>query len=182
MDVDTAIRTRRSHKLFDGTAVPTAMLADLVELATWAPNHKRTEPWRFSVLTADRVGLLPERIDAALADGTLPAHKATKLRQVVAGLGAAIAVSWVRTPADPERDREDYAAACCAVQNLMLAAHARGIASYWTTSGAFVGAHLRDFWQLAPNEEFVGAVLLGGAAIEMPAVRTRGVADVARWI
>ena len=182
MDVDVAIRTRRSHKLFNGMPVGAAVLTELVELATWAPNHKRTEPWRFSVLTTDRVPALAACIEVALADGTIPAAKSAKLRHIVSGLGAVVAVRWVRTPADPERDREDYAAVCCAVQNLMLAAHARGIASYWTTSGAFIGAHLREFWQAADGEEFAGAVLLGGAAIEMPAVRARSVADVTRWV
>jgi nitroreductase len=50
VELEPAIRTRRSHKRFGGEPVPHEIVAELLELARWAPNHHLTEPWRFRVL------------------------------------------------------------------------------------------------------------------------------------
>src|SRR5258708_19985395 len=50
MDLETAIRTRRTHKAFAPEPVPRETLEELLELARWAPNHHLTNPWRFRVL------------------------------------------------------------------------------------------------------------------------------------
>ena len=50
MDVETAIRTRRTHKAFRPEPVDRAVLDELFELARWAPNHNLTNPWRFRVV------------------------------------------------------------------------------------------------------------------------------------
>ena len=48
------IRARRTSMLVDKTReVPRALIEELCELATWAPNHKRTWPWRFAVVTGE---------------------------------------------------------------------------------------------------------------------------------
>ena len=52
MDVEKAIRTRRTHKAFTPEAMEPAVLDELFELASWAPNHHLTSPWRFRVLGA----------------------------------------------------------------------------------------------------------------------------------
>jgi nitroreductase len=50
VDVDEAIRGRRTHKAYKPEAVPREVLDELFELARWAPNHNLTIPWRFRVL------------------------------------------------------------------------------------------------------------------------------------
>src|SRR5438093_13678471 len=50
MDVETAIRTRRTHKAFRPQPVAREVLDELFDLARWAPNHNLTNPWRFRVL------------------------------------------------------------------------------------------------------------------------------------
>ncbi len=50
MDVDDAIRTRRTHKAYRPEPVDRAVLEELLDLARWAPNHHLTSPWRFRVL------------------------------------------------------------------------------------------------------------------------------------
>ena len=50
MDVETAIRTRRTHKAYRPEPVARETLDELLELARWAPNHHLTNPWRFRVL------------------------------------------------------------------------------------------------------------------------------------
>ncbi len=50
MELEHAIRTRRTHKAFAPAPVDAATLRELFELARWAPNHHLTNPWRFRVL------------------------------------------------------------------------------------------------------------------------------------
>ena len=64
MQLDEAIRTRRTHKAFRSDPVPDAVLDELFELARWAPNHHVTNPWRFHVIgprTRDELMELAER-------------------------------------------------------------------------------------------------------------------------
>ena len=50
MNIDDAIHTRRTNKVYDRRPVPAETLDELFELARWAPNHHLTDPWRFRVL------------------------------------------------------------------------------------------------------------------------------------
>ncbi|MBM4343605.1 MAG: nitroreductase family protein [Deltaproteobacteria bacterium] len=183
----TAIRTRRSHKLFTGEVVPDRLLAEWVELATWAPNHKFTEPWRFTVVPHRALPSLVAAIGRALqAQSDLPAEKSRaqtdKIAAILAGAGGAIAVRQSVHGADPERQREDYAACACAIQNIQLAAWAQGFGSYWTTSDAFIGPALDVFWHKAPGEVLVGVVVLGRAAVENKAVRYKKPEELTIWL
>ena len=48
MDLETAIRTRRTHKAFRPQPVPRETLEELFELARWAPNHHLTARGAFA--------------------------------------------------------------------------------------------------------------------------------------
>ena len=181
MDTRTAILTRRSHKLFTGDALPDAVLRDLLEAAIWAPNHKFTEPWRFTVLPQASFAGLLAAIDASV-DSPKAAEKAAKIKGILAGAGACIAVRQVLTPGDAERELEDYAACSCAIQNIQLAAWSQGWASFWTTSIGWIGGPLRSFWRCEAGERIIGVVVLGRPQVEMPAVRRKSVDDVSAWI
>ncbi len=181
MHVTHAILTRRSHKVFRGTPVPDADLRHVLELAIWAPNHKFTEPWRFTVLPKRSFAELWDAVHAA-ADTDKARSKLHKLKDIVDGAGAAIAVRQVRSPDHPERDHEDYAACAIACQHIQLGAWERGWASYWTTSPGFVGGSLTQFWQTAEDEALVGVIFLGEPVLDMPAVRRNSVDSVAVWL
>ena len=58
MDVEEAIRTRRTHKVYGPEPVPRETLDELFELARWAPNHNLTNPWRFRVLGPEALARL----------------------------------------------------------------------------------------------------------------------------
>ena len=62
MDIDQAIRSRRTHKMYAGGAIDDATLRALVELATWAPNHNFTEPWRFHLVRGERVEAMKQAL------------------------------------------------------------------------------------------------------------------------
>jgi nitroreductase len=120
MDVETAIRTRRTHKAYGSEPVDRATLTELLELGRWAPNHHLTNPWRFRVLGPAALQRLK---DAVGPEGAAKLDRAPTL----------VAVSYVTSPDDPVADEEDLLAAGCAAYAILLGAHARGLAAYWRT-------------------------------------------------
>ncbi len=136
-DMAAAIRARRTINLFEPEPVGTAVLHDAIDVARWAPNHRLTEPWRFYIIgprTAERIAELAGRIDAA-AKGERAGE--ARRQRMLAIPGNFVVTSPVSD--DPLLEREDYAACCCAIENLMLYLWQRGVGVKWTT-----GAVTRD--------------------------------------
>lgn len=183
MDTITAIRTRRTIKLFTGEAIDRPQVESLLELATWAPNHRRSQPWRFHACDQAAVRALGDRLvgDPALAT-VLEPRKAARIRELLAKVGALVLVTWVRNP-DPVVDREDLAATAAAVQNLLLAATAAGLGGFWSTNPGLAHPLVLGRCGIDTEREgFVGAIWLGHPA-ESPAAPARaGLAERLRWV
>jgi len=147
VDVEDAIRTRRTHKAFGQEPVPRETLAELLELARWAPNHHVTEPWRFRVL----------------GDGSRARLKAAAGPEAASKLDRAptLVVSSAVLTGEPERDEEDLHATAVATYIVLLGAHARGLASYWRTPEVLRTPAGRAAVGLGDDERFVGLIHLG---------------------
>jgi nitroreductase len=50
MELMEAIRTRRSVRVYEDTAVPEAHLRLIIEAATWAPSGFNKQPWKFIII------------------------------------------------------------------------------------------------------------------------------------
>ena len=147
MDVETAIRTRRTHKAFGPEALSREQIDELLELARWAPNHHLTAPWRFRVVGRQALERLKR---AAGEEGAAKLDRAPTL----------IVVSCVLA-ADPVQAEEDLHATAVASYIVLLAAHARGLAGYWRTPGLLRSAEGRAAVGLPDDERFVGLLHLG---------------------
>ena len=147
MDVETAIRTRRTHKAFGPEPLDREELEALLELARWAPNHHLTAPWRFRVLGPQSLAALKE---AAGPEGAAKLDRAPTLVVVSAVLEG-----------DPVQDEEDLHATAVASYIVLLAAHARGLAGYWRTPEVLRGEAGRRAVGLGGGERFVGLLHLG---------------------
>lgn len=150
MDVEQAIHTRRTHKAYEREPVDHETVAELLELARWAPNHQLTQPWRFRVLG-------PEAFARLVAAGK--PNEAEKL-----GRAPTLVVASAKLTGDDYQNREDVLATACAVYIVLLAAHARGLASYWRTPALFETPEGRAAVGLEESEEFVALIHLGHPA------------------
>ncbi len=147
MDVETAIRTRRTHKAFRPQPVPRDVLDDLFELARWAPNHNLTNPWRFRVVGPRALGRLKK------AAGPEAAPKLDRAPTLV--------VCSCAMSGDPVQDEEDLHATACAAYIVLLVAHARGLAGYWRTPVVLRTDQGRAAVGLPDDERFVSLIHLG---------------------
>ncbi|MBX5469623.1 MAG: nitroreductase [Thermoleophilaceae bacterium] len=147
MDLEGAIRGRRTHKAYRPEPVDRETLDDLLELARWAPNHHLTNPWRFRVLGPRSL----ERLKRAAGP-----EAAAKLERA-----PTLVVCSAVQSGDPVQDEEDLMAAACAAYIVLLAAHGRGLASYWRTPAVLRTPEGREAVGMGDDERFVGLLHLG---------------------
>ena len=147
MDVETAIRTRRTHKAFAPEPITAEELDQLLDLARWAPNHHLTAPWRFRVIGPAALSRLKS---AAGPEGAAKLDRAPTLIVASCVLGG-----------DPVQDEEDLHSAAVAAYIVLLAAHGRGLAGYWRTPGFLRSDQGREAVGLDAGERFVALIHLG---------------------
>lgn len=147
MQLEEAIRGRRTIKAYRPTPVDDATLDELFELARWAPNHHTTEPWRFRVVGPKALAALKKAAGKG-AGGKL--DRAPTL----------VVCSVVLKGSRLQRE-EDAAAVACAAYIVLLAAHARGLAGYWRTPEVMRTKAGRRAVGLRKSERFVGLLYLG---------------------
>jgi nitroreductase len=148
MELEEAIRSRRTHKAYGREPVARETLDELFELARWAPNHNLTNPWRFRVVGPQALARLK---DAAGPEAAAKLDRAPTL----------VAVSVTQSGEDPVRDEEDLIAASLAGYIVLLAAHGRGLAGYWRTPGVLRTDAGRAALGVGADERLLGLLHLG---------------------
>jgi nitroreductase len=171
MDLELAVRSRRTHKVFGPEPVDRATLEELFELARWAPNHHVTNPWRFHVLGPRARAALEEAAEQAQAGAAVKLRRAPTL----------VVLATVRDP-DPLQDRDDLLATAMAGYVVLLGAHARGLASYWRTLAILATPAGRAAIALPENQEPVGLLHLGQARQQQIIPERAPVVDVVRYL
>jgi nitroreductase len=162
VELEAAIRSRRSHKRFGSDPVPREIILELLELARWAPNHHLTEPWRFRVLGPASLA----RLAATGKPGEL--EKLSRAPTLV--------VASAKLTGDDHQNQEDVLATACAVYVVLLAAHARGLASYWRTPRVLQSRAGQVAVGMDEDEQFIALIHLG-APVDDPAPKERAPVD-----
>ena len=147
MELEDAIRGRRTHKAFAPEPLPRELLDELLELARWAPNHHLTNPWRFRVLGPDALERLKQ------AAGPEAASKLDRAPTLIAATAA--------SSGDQVQDEEDLCATACATYAVLLAAEGRGLGGYWRTPGVLRTPEGRTALGIPDAERFVALIHLG---------------------
>lgn len=156
MDVFEAITSRRSIRSFTGDPVSEEDVAALLDAAHWAPSGLNNQPWKFTVVR-------DEEIKEKLAECTKYADTYR-----AANLGIAVYLDH-----DASYDRtKDVQAIGAAIQNMLLAAHERGLGAVW--QGEILNQREQAEALLNPPEglELMAVVLVGHPA-QIPAEKPR---------
>ncbi len=149
--------------------VPADVIDELCELATWAPNHKKTWPWRFAVFTGAGRG----RLGDAMADEMERADFGDDVKR------AKTRTKYLRTPttlvvgctpdANEMLHAENRDAVAAGIQNLLLGATTLGLASFWSTPALTQPTSVLDLCEFDPGDRLVGIIYLGWATQEFAA-------------
>lgn len=168
MELEQAVRTRRTHKAFGPEPLDRATIEALVDLARWAPNHRLTNPWRFRVLGPQSLAALKR------AAGPQAAAKLDRAPTL-------LAVSVVRSE-DPVQAEEDLCATAIAAYLVLLGAHDRGLAGYWRTPEVLRTDEGREAVKAGDDEHLIGLLHLGNARQEQRPPERAPAAQVVNWL
>lgn len=177
-DVAEVIRSRRTIHLFKSEVPPREVILRAVDLARWAPNHYLTEPWQFSLLGPETVRRIVE-LNAEMVARRRGAEAGKAKRERWGGIPGWLLVTC-RRDGDPVRDRENYAACACAVQNMQLYLWSEGIGMKWTTGEVTRHARFFEIVGVDPDEERVVGLMWYGHPAEVPETPRRPVEEILR--
>jgi nitroreductase len=185
LHVDEAIRTRVSVKEYNATPVPEETITQLLELAVLAPNHRMTEPLRFRVMSDDAKRAYAEALGARKARNVEePEVRQEIVDRVVRRTTSVPSMIGVLVHRDenPEIREEDYATAFMAIQNLCLAAVARGLGTHIKTGAVMGEPALRSALEV-PDDHRLAAIVFLGEPAEIPDHKDRHpAAEVTRHV
>ncbi len=184
--INSLISTRRSvfpDQFVPGKKIPDKIVRQLLENANWAPTHKLTQPWRFTVFTDEGLQTLA-KFQAAryreTAGDKFKQDKYEKLLRTPLLCSHVIALGMKRNLVVPEV--EEIAAVACAVQNIYLSVTAYGLGGYWSTGGTTYDDEALSFFNLRQNDRLMGFFYLG--YVQVPSVKgSRGpVSEKTIWV
>lgn len=176
---------RRSVRRYAQREVPVEVVRAALEAARWAPSPHNSQPWRFAIL---RTRGLRERFAARMgerwradlaADGLPPAAIEAligKSRERIRGASVVIIIGLTYADLDvyPDASRQEAERVMAAqslgaaAQNIMLVAHAHGVASCWMCAPLFCPSVVREALDLPAEVVPQAMITLGYPAVQQP--------------
>jgi nitroreductase len=175
-DFASVLRGRRSIDLFAPDAVGADKLLAAIEVARWAPNHRLTEPWRFYLLGAATLRAVVDRA-VELEVGKKGERAGPVRRARLESVPGMFVLTSARSD-DALLDRENYAACCCAAQNLMLYLWQQGIGVKWTTGAVTRDQRFHELLKVDSTKESVVGLFWYGVPKVVPAQKRRAVEEI----
>jgi len=177
MTLDATLAGRRPVRQFSPRPVEPALVEEVIAAACLAPAPHHSRPWRFVILSADARAALTdamgERWRQDLARDRVPEARIRRLLdRSRARLAAAPVLILAGVVGDAQRPWPDqrrqraeelmFAQSLgAAIQSLMLAAHARGLGSYWLSAPLFCPEAVRLALDLPPDFQPQALIALG---------------------
>ena len=181
-----AIQDRRSIGRVSDEAPPRALIERILEAGRWAPSHHLTEPWRFFVLQGDARAALGAVMGELAARGIADTEERRAAYDRAAGkpLRAPYVIVVAVEPAEAANvyEVEEIASVAAAAQNMLLAAHALGLAAMWRTGAVCYEPAIRRFFGLSDRATVLGFVYVGYAAMPTPVRERRALSEVVTWL
>jgi nitroreductase len=168
MPAEFPYRTRRTVKpnVMDcSREVDRGLLLEILEDANWAPTHGVTQPWRFHVFVGDARAALGDAL-VSIYDRITPSdevrpEKRAKLGSNCEEAPVIIAVAARVEPNGKISTLDEVCATACAVQNLLLSSHQRGLGSFWSTAPVGCSPEFLAWLGLDSTHHALGLVYLG---------------------
>ncbi len=183
--VESIIKRRRSvfPVSFTQEEIPVEAIEKILESANYAPTHKLTQPWRFSVFRkGGRTRLGQELANTYKANTPAELFLQKKYDSFGVKFEQASCVIVLKAQLHPELlpEWEEVASLACAVQNMALMAEAMNIGAYWSSPGPV--AAMRDFLDLQENEKCYGVFYMGYHNEPAAEVKRSPMAQKVKWI
>jgi nitroreductase len=182
------IKNRRSvfpKQLIPGKQIPDELIKQILENATWAPNHGQTEPWHFTVFTGDglkKLAVFQSELYKKEAGEKYQENKYIKLQQQPLLASHIISIGMKRSVERKIPEIEEVAAVACAVQNIYLSVCVYGLGGYWTTGGITYMENAKSFFGLEQADKLLGFFYIGYVETPSPPARRIPVSEKVFWV
>lgn len=161
------IQERRSifPHAYTGEQIADELITEILEQANYAPTHRLTEPWRFKVITGEKLGELGDLLASLYKEKTKEAGfsemKFNKTAQKPRLCSHVIAICMERDAQERIPEWEEIASVAMAVQNMWLAASASGIGAYWSSPSTVEQEAFHEFLGLKEGQRCLGVFYMG---------------------
>lgn len=166
--VNDLIKNRRSvfPKFYSDEPVDESIIQQMLENANWAPTHRFTEPWRFTVFHGSGLKKLAEfqsnlYKEVSTEMGNYDQKKFDKLASKPMMASHIIAIGMKRDEEKSVPEEEELASVAMAVQNMYLTASAYGIGCYWGSGGITYMDEAKSFFGLESEDKLLGFLYIG---------------------
>lgn len=148
-------------KSYSTEVIAEEVLNEIINSASFAPNHKRTKPWRLRVFRNEEKNLLGETLAEIYKKTCAPNQflekKYRDISEKILLTDTIVTISVNFSGLVPEW--EEIAATAMGVQNMYLTSTVHQIGCYWSTPGMI--NHLGSFLNLEENQKCIGLFYLG---------------------
>ena len=187
--IDSVIQSRKTLKVLGDLDAPIDIaddfnqrIDDAIKVANWAPFHYPANtvhrqgamdslvPWRFYALSQD---VCLELGHCLTQSARSKVTKEEKIVRMLSACGGLVMVTWLPDPLVSDIDQsekkrrvqqtvrdEHIAAAGAATQNLLLAAEAREMQTYWSSGGILQSESCFNLCGIPDNQKLMGAIFM----------------------
>lgn len=189
-EINKLIKSRRSifPAQYTGEKVPDEIVEQMLENAQWAPTHKLTEPWQFTVFTGEGLKKLGEfqssiyKKDAEVK-GNFSEEKFETLKTKPLMASHIIAIAMKRHEKELVPEIEEIESVACAVQNMYLTATAYGVGCYWGSGGITYLEEAKESFGLSAKDKLLGFLYIGMPKKDFkPEGKRTSLADKVNWV
>ena len=184
--VQGALTSRRTVYRYKREGVPDQILESAFEAASNAPCHKNTHPWKFYVMgDKTRESLIPEVEKLAEKKTTDIEELGAKISKAVEKIFSPpllICVTSARSPQDPFREEEDYAATACAIQNMTLSLWGNGVGSQWSTGAITRSEAAYAAIDVSREKERIVGFIKAGYPEKIPSIAKKAVEEIRTFL
>jgi nitroreductase len=192
-EVLRALESRRSMARVKPDRPPRELVERIIDAATWAPNHFKTVPWRFCVVSGNAREALgtvmveslrnsrppsdTDEVDGIDMDVVFQKERNKPLRAPIV-----IAVAAVPSQEPKVVEEEELAAVAAGVENMLLAAEAVGLGAMWRTGKPAYDPDVKEFLGLPAHAHIVAFIYLGYPDLPPQRARPRTAAGHVQWL
>ena len=169
------IKERRSIRKFKSDKVSNEILEELLEVTSWAPNHKMTEPWRF-IIYKDEGSKVLANIMAKIVANSPKKKSPEEVRARFESIPAHVIIV-MNEDSNNFVMEEDYAATCALIQNFQLAAWERGLGVLWKTDAFIASPTFRKGVGAKPGEKIAALLQVGYPEVVPKAVERADISE-----
>jgi len=186
--INSIIKERRSSfpMEFNGKKIEKVILDQILINANWAPNHGKTEPWRFKVFHGESIMTLAkfmaEHYKVNIDKEKFSQVKFDRFMQKAERTSHVIGICMKHDPLGKIPEIEEVCAVSCAVQNIYLTITAYDLRGYWSTGGGTYSKEMHRFLKLNKDEACLGFFYLGMSENALREGKRRDVNEKTEWV